>query len=186
MLDNEIKQQIIDLRKEGKTYDQIHETLGVAKSSISDICRKLGLGTSVVIKKITPEVISEAQSLYDEIGNIKKVGEILGIGWERLAKVVKLKKKIRNKSDSDAVIDWRKRTKLKLIDYKGGKCQVCGYNKCTAALEFHHVNPEEKDFGISGCSRSFENLKAEVDKCVLVCSNCHKEIHAGITECPKI
>ena len=75
MLDNETKQQIIDLRKEGKTYNQIHDILGVAKSSISNICKSLGLGNNVVIKQITPEVIEKAQSLYDEIGNIKKVGD---------------------------------------------------------------------------------------------------------------
>lgn len=78
----------------------------------------------------------------------------------------------------------RRREKLKelAIEYKGGKCQCCGYNKYKGALEFHHLNPEEKDFGIGerGYTRSFEKVKEELDKCILVCSNCHKEIHAGI------
>lgn len=73
------------------------------------------------------------------------------------------------------------------IAYKGGICQCCGYNKYIGALEFHHINPDEKDFGISvkGYTRSWENNKRELDKCVLVCSNCHREIHAGLILCPQ-
>lgn len=78
----------------------------------------------------------------------------------------------------------RRDTKQKLIDYKGGKCEECGYNKCSAALEFHHINPDEKDFSISQVdTRSnshFEKLKKEVDKCRLLCANCHREAHSGI------
>lgn len=68
------------------------------------------------------------------------------------------------------------------IAYKGGKCQCCGYNRYVGALEFHHINSEEKDFGISakGYTRSWERVKEELDKCILVCANCHREIHAGV------
>lgn len=65
-----------------------------------------------------------------------------------------------------------------LTEQKGGACVLCGYNKCTAALEFHHVDPTQKEFQISkrwGSSR--ETLQKEIDKCVLLCSNCHKETH---------
>jgi hypothetical protein len=79
---------------------------------------------------------------------------------------------------SQSVIRWRKRVKIKLIEYKGGKCVKCGYNKCIEALHFHHVDPKEKDFSISGKTLSFEKMKKEVDKCILVCSNCHSEIHS--------
>jgi hypothetical protein len=60
------------------------------------------------------------------------------------------------------------------------KCERCGYDKCIIALEFHNTDPKEKDFQISGKSLSFENLKNEVDKCMLVCSNCHSEIHDNL------
>ena len=72
--------------------------------------------------------------------------------------------------------------KQRLIEYKGGKCQICGYNRCQEALDFHHINQSEKDYTISGGTKSFETLKKEVDKCILVCANCHREIHAGITK----
>ena len=69
-----------------------------------------------------------------------------------------------------------------LVDYKGGKCEICGYNKCLGALEFHHLNPEEKEFTISkknvnNNTIKIEDLKREADKCILVCANCHAELH---------
>lgn len=68
------------------------------------------------------------------------------------------------------------------IDYKGGKCSLCGYSRCKRALSFHHVNPDEKSFGIAyrGFSRSWEKLRPELDKCVLLCANCHMEIEDNL------
>ncbi len=87
------------------------------------------------------------------------------------------------KSRSERVIKWRKNKKIKLVEYKGGKCEICGYNKCIEALEFHHRNPEEKEFHISHKNvKNIEIYFKEVDKCILVCANCHREIHAGIIE----
>ena len=65
------------------------------------------------------------------------------------------------------------------IEYLGGKCYICGYNKCNSALEFHHRDREKKDFGIanSGWSKSFDKIKPELDKCDLLCANCHREVH---------
>lgn len=74
----------------------------------------------------------------------------------------------------------RKKLKVLSVQYKGSKCSICGYDKCIEALEFHHIDPTIKEFSISvdGNTRSFEEIKKELDKCMLVCSNCHKEIHA--------
>ena len=76
--------------------------------------------------------------------------------------------------------NWRKRTKQLLVEYKGGECEVCGYNKCVEALEFHHIDESTKSFQISGSTRSLEKQKAEADKCVMLCANCHRELHAGL------
>ena len=64
----------------------------------------------------------------------------------------------------------------------GGSCAVCGYDKYPRALEFHHVDPSQKEFGLSarGVARSLEKLRAEAAKCVLLCGNCHAEVEAGI------
>lgn len=71
--------------------------------------------------------------------------------------------------------------KHKLIEYKGGKCQKCGYNKCEGALQFHHLNPKEKTFTIAQQNLSvhfpIENFYKEIDKCILLCANCHAEMH---------
>jgi hypothetical protein len=74
----------------------------------------------------------------------------------------------------------RYKLKEKAVEYKGGKCELCGYDKCIDALEFHHKNPDEKDFGISqkGITRKWEQIKDELDKCICVCANCHREIHS--------
>lgn len=69
----------------------------------------------------------------------------------------------------------------KAIEYKGGKCERCGYNKCRAALEFHHKDPTTKDpRGLKAYNLS--RLYAEVDKCLLLCANCHREEHARIRQ----
>jgi len=73
--------------------------------------------------------------------------------------------------------------KLRLMGYKGNKCEQCGYDKIEyyAAFDFHHKDPKEKDFDIASTVRSFENSVVEVDKCLLVCRTCHAEIHQNIT-----
>ena len=65
------------------------------------------------------------------------------------------------------------------VEYKGGKCVRCGYKKCVRALEFHHLDPDGKDFPVSsrGACKSWERIKEELGKCILVCANCHAEIH---------
>lgn len=86
-------------------------------------------------------------------------------------------------SNAESVQNWRKRKKIILAETKGSKCQICGYDKCINALEFHHLDPTKKDFGISHKNiRSIEAYKEEIKKCILVCSNCHKEIHAGLID----
>lgn len=81
-----------------------------------------------------------------------------------------------------AVTKRRRLLKLKSIELKGGKCQICGYNKHPGALDFHHVDPATKSFAISGggFSRSWKSLQAELQKCILVCANCHREIELGL------
>lgn len=83
-----------------------------------------------------------------------------------------------------AVAKRRKKIKAMAIEYKGGKCIGCGYNRYQGALELHHVNPIEKGFGIGdkGYTRSWVKVKAELDKCVLLCANCHREVAAGIMQ----
>ena len=60
---------------------------------------------------------------------------------------------------------------------------VCGYNRCSAALDLHHIDSTTKDFSLSGHHNlSLARLKAEADKCILLCRNCHAEVHSGMLE----
>lgn len=126
------------------------------------------------------------QKYYDECESSIKVSEKFNYCKTTVLKYIttinrkKLTEEEKKKRRSKSVIDFRKRVKIELVNYKGGKCSKCGYKKCVAALEFHHKDPKEKDFTISGKSWSFDKLKKEVDKCIIVCSNCHKEIHHNI------
>lgn len=68
------------------------------------------------------------------------------------------------------------------VEYKGGKCERCGYKRCIEALEFHHTDPALKDFSISGkgYTRSWDTVQKELDKCEMLCANCHREAHAEL------
>jgi hypothetical protein len=69
--------------------------------------------------------------------------------------------------------------KTQCVNYKGGRCEKCGYDRYVGALDFHHKDPNEKEFCISRIkSRLFdEKVIQELDKCELLCSNCHRELH---------
>ena len=71
-----------------------------------------------------------------------------------------------------------------MIEYKGGKCICCGFNKHYSALDFHHLDPSIKEFNLTRNSIGWNKLQSELDKCVLLCSNCHRMIHAGIIQLP--
>ncbi|KKR36503.1 MAG: hypothetical protein UW46_C0005G0044 [Candidatus Yanofskybacteria bacterium GW2011_GWF1_44_227] len=81
-----------------------------------------------------------------------------------------------------AVAKRRRKVKSLAIEYKGGKCQVCGYCKYQGALDMHHISDKQFGIGDKGYTRSWEKIKQELDKCILVCANCHREIEGGITQ----
>lgn len=142
------------------------------------------------LRTITDTEIKEIQAFYDEGNGLTACQNKYGYCRGTLVKYLKtrpphgsiLSDEERRKNKSKAVVAWRIRAKEKLVEYKGGKCIVCGYNRYIGNLTFHHLNPEEKDFNISGKSFSIESLKKEVDKCVLLCHICHGEVHAGLIQ----
>jgi len=86
----------------------------------------------------------------------------------------------------DAVAERRRQVKRILVGEAGGKCLICGYDRSIAALQFHHLDPDEKRFGIAqnGCTNGIEFARQEATKCVLLCANCHVEVERGLTELP--
>lgn len=73
----------------------------------------------------------------------------------------------------------RKNIKTEAVNYLGGKCRDCSLvDDCVDVYDFHHLDPTQKDFQIGKKNWSFEKIKSELDKCVLVCAVCHRKIHA--------
>ena len=72
---------------------------------------------------------------------------------------------------------WKER-KTKAVEYLGGKCSECGYDKCIGALDFHHLDPSTKEANWNKVRLwEWSKIESELDKCVLLCSNCHRETH---------
>jgi Homeodomain-like domain len=87
---------------------------------------------------------------------------------------------------AEAVARRRRRVKEILVGEAGGRCVICGYRRCIAALEFHHRDPAQKSFGLAhrGITRAIAAVRKEAQKCVLLCANCHAEVEAGVTSLP--
>jgi len=88
---------------------------------------------------------------------------------------------------SEKVKKWRKSCKARIILAMGGSCCICFYNKCSAALALHHLDPSKKDLSFSKIRsnpKSWETIVKELRKCILVCHNCHSEIHTGMISEP--
>ena len=90
-------------------------------------------------------------------------------------------------SNCETVVNFIKRRKENLRKVFHSKCCICGYDKIQEALEFHHVNPEEKEFGIcssNSTTKALDKQLKEMKKCILVCANCHRGIHSYQLEIP--
>src|SRR3989344_5619954 len=79
----------------------------------------------------------------------------------------------------NSVAKRRKQIKIMAVKHMGGKCVKCGYSKYPEVLEFHHKNPSTKEFNLvlNGLTRSWERTRKEIEKCDLLCANCHREKH---------
>lgn len=122
-----MKEQILKLHNEGKSYNEIAAITGASKGTIS--------------YHISPKVKEKALN------------------------------------------DQRKRRRNLIVNLKlelGGQCVWCGYNRCLDALDFHHIDPTQKSFSICKDRGKFglPKLREEAKKCLLICSNCHREEHA--------
>ena len=84
------------------------------------------------------------------------------------------------KKMADRVSATRRKNVAILKEEAGGECCRCGYNKNPAALEFHHLDPSMKESKVIGSTASLEKQRAETAKCILVCANCHRELHNPI------
>lgn len=121
------------------------------------------------MKKYGPKRILETRFLY-----CNKHGEC-----EHVETGIKFKKWKCCACAVDYSSNYRKRMKQKSVDYKGGACELCGYSKSIVALTFHHRDPLIKEYELSGTGlcKGWSRLVLELNKCQLLCFNCHHEVH---------
>ena len=184
-----MKDKILELKNQGKSHKEISILLNCAKSTVSYHCNRNNiLHTDTKLKQ---EVINNIIDLFNDGLSKIDISSILSISTKTIRKYTQNIQRLSKYDDLTKKQRWSvwvksKRLKYKklAVEYKGGECMKCGYSKCMSALEFHHINPNEKDFGISqdGLNKSWDKIKKELDKCILVCANCHREIHESIKE----
>lgn len=162
----------------GASIAQIAESLGRSKAAVRHWLAKYGLRTGGGTHRRSAEVSREAREAgLSEVsldcprhGTAAHVRDSRGYFRCRHCR-------------QEAVVRRRRRVKEILVAEAGGRCRLCGYDRCHAALQFHHLDPSAKQFGVAskGMARSIERLRAEVRKCVLLCSNCHAEVESGVS-----
>jgi Helix-turn-helix domain len=158
---------------EGWTLSEIARALGRDRSTVRRHLRRLGLQTERM--RVLATARSARTAGIDRLpGRCPRHGEV---EMQRDARGTYRCVRCR----AERVAARRRRIKEILVAEAGGSCRTCGYDRCLAALEFHHVDPAAKSFALAyrGLARSLERARQEARKCVLLCSNCHAEVEAG-------
>lgn len=174
-----LKEKMVELFDNGLNYTQIANRLECSKGTISyhltSFIKKRKKEKADLIKNIEKSLPKNREEF------IKSYGSVLTHREKQyfLNNFYKLPDKGSKKGNVPKEYYQTKRYRIKkeMVEYKGGECEMCGYQKSLRALQFHHKDPSKKDFNIGGITAMNENVKKELDKCILVCANCHSEIH---------
>lgn len=179
-----LKESILELRKKGFSYPKIAEKLNCSRSTVSYHCNDTELN---FVEGVSRQIISDNKKNqireFYKTHTTKETSEHFNVSISAVKRCVEKKRKLDSESEKkeknyQRVKQHRQKMKMKAVEYKGGKCQKCGYHKSIWSLDFHHMDPEEKDFGISQYQYlSWEKIKKELDKCIMICKNCHGELH---------
>jgi hypothetical protein len=183
-----LKEKILEFYKNGMSYNQISVQLNCSKGTISYYLSSLVLDKKAIQKEKKQKLIENIKNNPPENKDIflERYGEKL-TKKEIIMFISNFYKKEgkglrRGNIPKEYHVKRRKDIKKELVEYKGGCCIVCGYNKSLRSLHFHHLDPSKKDFSISRKWDKLglnESVKKELDKCVLLCANCHGEVHDG-------
>ena len=173
-----MKDKILKLRKEGKTYNEIAKEIGRAKGTISKYCTEAGLGGAPVR---TADVV--AMNNYYSTHTKEETAKFFNVSKHYVKK--HSTKRFNNqtadeKRKANVLAGKKRRHKIKndSIEKLGGKCVKCGYSKCKNALDFHHIDPATKLFNMGIAYRyPQKKIDLELNKCMLLCANCHREEH---------
>lgn len=178
------KEKILQLRKDGKSYNEIVKLLNISKGVVSYHCKSMGINEPIngIQIFVSIENINKLNEFYIN-HTIEETAKNFNISRSTVIKYVDAKREKlcddeRKKRNYERVKNRIQKLKQLGVEYLGGKCIKCGYNKCIWALVFHHRDPSKKEFTVGNYySRSWEKLKKELNKCDLLCANCHNETH---------
>lgn len=176
------REQLEPLAEEGLTLKEIARRLDRSERTIRYWLARHGLKTRArrgPRPSVPPEVVARALAA----GKRTVMGRCRRHGATEFA-IAGVERKPRCKAcRSEAVTRRRRRVKEILVAEAGGRCRLCGYDRYLGALHFHHRDPGEKAFAVAhrGVTRAIADVRAEVAKCVLLCSNCHAEVEAGFS-----
>lgn len=158
---------------DGKSCRQIAAELDRSPSNVSYWLGQFGLRTSESVRRRQDDVAAGTRRLGDcrLHGEVEFVARSEG-GWRCV------------RCRAEQVVRARQRRKEQLVLEAGGRCAMCGYDRCVAALAFHHLDPASKSFTIAqgGVARSLARMREEASKCVLLCANCHAEVEHGVRD----
>ena len=179
------KNEILELRENGLSYNEIVKKLKCSKATVSYHCKRYDLGDIGLSRSKIDIDINELNEYYKSHSR-KETALKFNIAESTVYRYVnkkreKLTEEEIKKRNYQRIKSRRQKIKKWIVEDRGGKCEICGYDKSIWSLQFHHKDPIEKDFTIGSSSvLSFDKIKNETDKCLLVCANCHAEIHENI------
>ena len=172
---------------EGMSLEAIGKRMGRHESTVSYWLKKHGLEAARVEKHAAKGAPSKAEmeALLAAGLSLREIAREMD---RSLATIRHWDGQVRTQARAapQAGSERRRIIKRKLVEEAGGKCLICGYDRCQQALEFHHLDPSTKEFhlALKGVTRSLAKSRAVARKCVLLCSNCHSEVEAGIVAVP--
>lgn len=159
---NEIGLKIIELRKQKVSIKKIQKILGCSKATISKYCGMLANNDQITNELKLARIKSDHDNEIAEFSRRLGFSENIGVIRQRHTRIAR---------------------RMWLAVYGGKRCQNCGYDKCLSALSYHHKDPTQKKFEISDYKRRrLELIIEEAQKCVLLCHNCHSEVHEGLLD----
>jgi transposase len=168
------RDELVALVEQEMSIAQIAEAVGLSKTTVRHWLREFGLKTRWAERR-RASADGQQQIMLDCPRHGVTPFKRRAAGGYRCAKC-----------RAEAVTRRRRKVKRLLVEEAGGRCSLCGYSRCIAALEFHHRVPADKRFSLShrGVARSLAKARAEASKCALLCANCHAEVEAGVVTLP--
>lgn len=182
-----LKERIISLKESGTSRDDIQRILGCSSSTVSKYLMVVE-NASDKAKEII-ELINNGYSCTD-IVKLTGYSKTTVCKWSVFANPPKVierpePKNLQSRDNRVKSTQLSRVEKMSVLrpwlDSLKVRCIVCGYNKCKKALAFHHVDESQKKFHLSRPNlQSLSAIVSEVNKCIVICNNCHAEFHDGL------